>query len=110
MWFAEEDILETILLEPKGHWQLMSPTPEGETALLSKPQEDEALATCPPRHKEQAPKPNNAAKLREAVIEPKGIECVHHQQDMKHLNLWDSWSGWIPKCPDASQHHECGCV
>ena len=47
MWFAEEDILETTLLELGDDWQPASATPEEETVLLSKPQEAQAAAACP---------------------------------------------------------------
>ena len=61
MWFVEEDILETVLLEPKDDRQLASPTPEEETALLSESQEAKAAATLLLRCKEWAPKPQDAA-------------------------------------------------
>ena len=74
MWFGEEDDLNAMLLEPVDNWQLASPTLEEETALLGEPKEAQATAACPPWHEEQAPKPKNVAKLREAVIEPWGTE------------------------------------
>ena len=37
MWFAEEDVLETMLLEPEEDQQPASPAPEEEAALLSQP-------------------------------------------------------------------------
>ena len=73
LWFAEEDILETTLLEPEDDQQLASPTPEEETVLLGEPQEAEPAAAHHPRYEEWAPRPKNEAKQKEAVTEPQGM-------------------------------------
>ena len=72
MWFTEEDLLDAMLLEPVDDQQVVSPTPEEETALLAEPQEAQAATTHPPRHEGWAPKPMNAAKLMEEATEPHG--------------------------------------
>ena len=72
MWFVEEDVLETSLLEPEDDQKPASPTPEEETALFGESQEAHAMAACPPKYEEWAPEPENAANLREAATEPQG--------------------------------------
>ena len=73
MWFEEGDILEIPLLEPTDDLPIASPTPEEEASLLGEPQEAQATATCPSRHKEWAPKPKDAAKLMETATESQGM-------------------------------------
>ena len=103
MWFVEEDILETTLLEAEDNQQLVSPTPEEETTLLGELQEAEAAAACPPRQKEWAPEPKKAAKLREVVTEPQGMQVCLLPQGFESLPpLEDIPQIGIPN-PDEAQ-------
>ena len=86
MWFLEEDILDILLLEPAGDQPLASPTPEEEATLLSKPQEVQATAPCPPGLERWAPDPEDAAKLREVVTEPQGMQVCPQPLGFKPLS------------------------
>ena len=70
-WFIEEDVLDAMLLKSVDDWPLASPNLEEETTLLGKPQVTHVVATHPPRCQKKALEPKNAAKLMEALTEPK---------------------------------------